>query len=343
MPNLDARRDTLTGDGAQGTEGGTTAIVRYEGTQEARATAWASMPDDDIKREGTKAISERDHERLWSICEAYLTTKTTKRSGISRHTLRAYHRGVLDLLEAWTGENLIRPSRNAGDVYVMRLMLKSLSPGTIAVKLAAARLLYKALKWACVTTATPFDGVRAPDDPTPAWEKRHPYALEDVERMLAKAKPVDRALVLLGAHAGLRVSEMVALTWGDIDLSGRTLVVTNGKGGKRRTVYMSPALEAALERLAGTPSITGRPGGTEERVLGFSDSRARKRVARLAYRALVKYRGIHALRHTCGTRLAREKGLEAAQHHLGHQNISTTQTYAKWNQDDLRRAVEGWS
>ena len=34
-------------------------------------------------------------------------------------------------------------------------------------------------------------------------------------------------------------------------------------------------------------------------------------------------RGVHALRHSCGTRMARELGLAAAQHNPGHANLAT--------------------
>jgi integrase len=141
--------------------------------------------------------------------------------------------------------------------------------------------------------------------------------------------------VLLGAHAGLRVAEMVALKWQDVDLAAQQLRVLRGKGGKPRTVWISAGLARALEGL--------RPYARNDRVLAYgSPERARARMRRLAFRALVKYRGIHALRHTCGTRMAREEGLEAAQHHLGHANLATTQVYAKWNQTHLRDAVNTW-
>ncbi len=334
--------------GAQEADTPMTLAVAARDRLEARAAAWASLPDDDLRREAMRAVAERNHNRLWSICEAYLTTKTSKRSRLSRHTLRAYRRGVLDVLEAWRGENLLRPRRNAADLYVLGLTLKDragnviadakgapvpLAPGSVAVKLAAARLLFKALAWADATSKDPFEDVRAPEDTTPAWEKRRPYEAEEVSKLLARAKPKDRALVLLGAHAGMRISEMIALEWRDVDLDAGTLYVRHGKGGKPGTVFMSAALIEALHALP-------RDAAT---VLGFGDTRARRRLRRLAFRACVKYRGVHALRHTCGTRLARERGLEAAQHHLRHQNIATTQVYAKWNQDDLRQAVRGWA
>lgn len=303
-------------------------------TLEARATAWASMPDDELKREATTAANTRDPDRLWGLCEAFLATRSRGRTNTSRNTLRAYKRGVLDLIDHWQGENFLRPARNAPDLYVMRLMLADKSPGTIQIKLSAARLLYKALRWAAATELDPFEDVRGPREETAPWEKRQPYTLEEVDTLLEHAGPVDRLVLLLGAHAGLRVAEMVDLEWDDIDLSARQLRVRHGKGGKARTVWISAGLARALE---------AHQSSGAERVLSFgTTSRARARLVALARRAGVPYRGVHALRHTCGTRMARERGLEAAQHHLGHANLATTQVYAKWNQTHLRDAVSSW-
>jgi len=40
--------------------------------------------------------------------------------------------------------------------------------------------------------------------------------------------------------------------------------------------------------------------------------------------------------------MARERGLEAAQHHLGHANLATTQVYAKWSDTQTKDTVGGW-
>jgi integrase len=312
-----------------------TLAIANTTTLEARATAWASKPDDELKREAVTAANARDPDRLWELTEAFIAHRSRGRTDTSPNTLRAYRRGIRDLLERWQHENLLRPSRNAPDLYVMNLMLAGLSAGTIQIKLSSARTLYKALRWAGATELDPFEDVKAPRDDTPAWEKRQPYTPEEVDKLLAKARPVDHVLVLLGAHAGLRVAEMVALRWQDVDDAAKQLRVTRGKGGKPRTVWISAGLARALAQL--------RSYAHNDRVLGFgSPERARARMRRLAFRALVKYRGIHALRHTCGTRMAREEGLEAAQHHLGHANLATTQVYAKWNQTNLRDAVSTW-
>ena len=315
----------------------TTALKRHDGTLTLRARAWATLSDADLKRRAKTAANQREPDELWSLVEAHLVTKSRAGARVSRHTLRNYRRGILDLLDAWQGENLLRPSREAADLYVTDLG-ERLKPGTVRVKVAAARALYKALRWAGATELRPFEDVTLPRDPTAAWDKRQPYTHDEVAAMLAKADTTDRALILLGAHGGLRVSEMVALEWRDVDLDAGTLTIRSGKGGKGGTVELSTSTVTALEALR-----EARPG--TDTVFGFATpQRAYERVRRVAYKALLgKGKGVHALRHYCGTRTAAEQGLEAAQQHLRHSNLSTTQTYAKWrDRIKIREMVQQW-
>jgi integrase/recombinase XerD len=57
----------------------------------------------------------------------------------------------------------------------------------------------------------------------------------------------DRLLFLLMLRCGLRVSEVCALTWKDVDLPGGTLLILNGKGQVDRVAYLAPDAEQALQ------------------------------------------------------------------------------------------------
>lgn len=314
----------------------TSMLVRYEGSGMARARSWVTLPAADRRRRAASAAQRRDVLCLWGLVEAFMLTKGAAGPQTSPHTLRSYRRGLEDLLTTWQGENLLRPSADAGDLYVSTLA-ETLKPGTVRVKVAAARAFYKALRWAGATTARPFEEVALPRDPTPAWEKREPYTEAEVARLLAAAGPVDRALVLLGAHGGLRASEIVALTWEDIDLELATVRIRNGKGRKMARVALSHSATTAL--------LAIRPAAVRGPVFRFrTTQRAYDRLRELAEAALGDGgKGLHALRHYCGTRMASELGLEAAQQHLRHSNMATTQIYAKWlGRLPIRQAVTSW-
>lgn len=329
------------------------AISRYDGSALSRAEAWAGLPSDELRRRAAKAANERDPEELWALTEAYLFLHGSKGARVSRHTLRTYRRGVADLLNAWAGENLLRPARDAGVVYVRRLESGALTdgepptPATISVKLAAARTLYKALRWAGATEARPFDDVRVAKDPTPPWEKRRPYRDAEVEALLGHALGAERVMVLLGAHGGLRIGEMADLRWDDVDMATSTLRVRSGKGGKAATVRMTRRLREALAELAADPDYLAAERRQRDAayVLPWTADHARRRFKRVCALAGIDYRtaGVHGLRHGAGTRYYRQtKDLGRVAAHLRHADIQTTRIYAKIDAEAIGDDIEEW-
>lgn len=326
-------------------------LQRYQGDALSRAEQWASLPADELRRRAAKAANGRDLEELWALTQAYLFLHGSKGARASRHTLRTYRRGVEDLLAGWQHENLLRPTRDAGVLYIRRLEATP-NPdtgarpqaSTLQVKLAAARTLYRALRWSGATEARPFENVRVARDPTPPWEKRRPYGDPEVERLLDIADPAERVVVLLGAHAGLRISEMTALRWDDLDLAGGELHVEAGKGGKSASVRMTRRLRDALAALRSAPSAPKRQRGPEL-VLPWGADRTRRRFRQLCARAGVDYAsaGVHGLRHGAGTRYYRQThdlGRVAA--HLRHADIQTTRIYAKIDQQAIGEDIDDW-
>jgi integrase/recombinase XerC len=307
----------------------------------ARAVGWAQLPPDERHRRAVAAAAAHDGAALWQLTEAYLTLEGKSGARTSPHTRKSYRLGVHALVAAWKDQDLLHPARDAGTLWVRSLEAAGRTPPTVQARLAAARTLYGALRWAGATEADPFTGTKPARDTTPPWEKREPYSQEEVTALLAHAGTEERVLVLLGAHAGLRVSECLALRWSDVALSRRQLVVRRGKGGRQRTVPLSASLATALRALQAAAAAQT----ATEYVLAYrSDFPARQRMRALAERAGVPYRGIHALRHACGTRLVGESGgdLEAAARLLGHSSIETTRVYAKWNDQRLRTTLATW-
>ncbi|MDL2343621.1 site-specific integrase [Deinococcus sp. MIMF12] len=202
------------------------------------------------------------------------------------------------------------------------------------MQLAGVRLLYRALRWAVATAASPFGDVRAVREKTAPWDKRTPYSEAEVTALLAGADSRMRGLLLLCAHGGLRISEALTLQWTDVQLAGQELRVVQGKGGKQRRVVFGQTLGRALGEL---------PGERRGHVVGGSYPAAVERLRRLCGRTEVPYRGYHALRHYAGTRLLAEGAtLDDVARHLGHATIETTRIYAKWSDAGLRRRVSGW-
>ena len=328
-----------------------TELQTYRGDILNQAKSWAELSGEDLKRRAAKAANERDTEELWQLTKSYLFLHGAKGGNVSAHTLRNYRSGVVNLIEAWQGENIVRPSRDAGVLYVRKLEtvpnLKTgqpVSAATIEVKLAAARTLYKALRWTGVTEANPFEDVSPAPDMTPDWEKRKPYSVDDIEKLLAVAQPLEAVMVLLGAHTGLRISEICSLKWSDIDWSKGKLKVL-GKGGKRASVSMSTKLEEILKSTHTIVEERKRTKNSSDHVLPWQPDRTRQRFKHLCTLAGVEYKdkAVHGLRHGAGTRYyAQTKDLGRVASHLRHENIQTTRIYAKLADDAIREDLKDW-
>jgi integrase len=163
------------------------------------------------------------------------------------------------------------------------------------------------------------------------------YDFDQYERLLtvARRRGVETYLmVLLGGDAGLRLGEIVALEWCDVDLASRRLTaqrsdwlghVTVPKGGRLRQLPMTQRLTAALKAARHLQSnrVLCLPDGsvlTRDRVI--KAVRGAQRVAGLAEQ------GVHILRHTFCSHLAmRGAPTRAIQELAGHADLSTTQRY----------------
>ncbi len=159
----------------------------------------------------------------------------------------------------------------------------------------------------------------------------------DVDRLVAAARGAYGPMIRVAAHTGLRLGELRALTWDDVDFGTRRLVVRRSawhdhvgppKNGRARAVDLSDAATAALEPLAaaGLPGPVFGPGdGTM-----VTANTAKHYLRRLAQRELGAGCGWHVLRHTFASHLVqRGASLKAVQELLGHGSYAMTLRYAE--------------
>jgi integrase/recombinase XerC len=330
----------------------------------ARTEQLHTWDEERLRRYAVQAAAERDVERLWLLCEAYMTLHGKAGVATSKHTYRAYRRGVVELVALWQGESILRPSRDAGTMYVQRLRAGDretpdapagpprrgrrptrgpLAPATVELRVAAARMLYAALRWAGATERDPFRDVgslRGPTREEDVMGSKVYTEFELVEILAHAADPQERVIVLLGAHGGLRVSEMLALRWDEIDLEAKRLLVRGGKGGKDGLVGLTPKLAEAL-RGAEREMLVGVRRPTV--LLLRSQFGVYRRLRRLCDRAGVRFRGVHGLRHAAGTGLYHQTGdLGQVQDHLRHATLDMARRYARSDRRALERSLETW-
>ncbi len=175
------------------------------------------------------------------------------------------------------------------------------------------------------------------------------HDFDDYDRLMNAARRLAwqaELIVLLGGEAGLRLGEITALEWRDVDLEKRQLCVqrsewrghvTIPKGGRLRFVPLTRRLAASLRQhrhLRGV-RVLCQDDGTPLTPKIVSDH-----VRRSAKRAGLGNRGVHILRHTFCSHLAmRGAPARAIQELAGHQEIGTTQRYMHMSPAALDTAI----
>jgi len=167
----------------------------------------------------------------------------------------------------------------------------------------------------------------------------------------------DGELYRVAAYTGMRLGELLALRWEDVDLDGRRLIVHRAvsanvegptKSWQARALPLADPAAAALARLADRGDYTARNDYVFCSRLGrrLDGSAVRRRYKRARDAAGLRALRFHALRHAAGSLAAREAGAHFVQAFLGHSRLSTTERYlhAKSRPQDvevLNRAFAG--
>jgi site-specific recombinase XerD len=174
------------------------------------------------------------------------------------------------------------------------------------------------------------------------------FSQPDLEKL---AGVRDRAILELLFSSGLRVSELVGLDRGNINLKRREFMV-RGKGQKDRPIFISPAaaewVQGYLDRREdNTAPLFVRYSGSKavdlsgnyHRLTARSVQRLVSRYALLA--GITKHVSPHTLRHSFATDLLMNGAdLRSVQAMLGHSNISTTQIYTHVTDPHLKSVHE---
>lgn len=266
---------------------------------------------------------------------------------MSAHTLDAYRRDLDSLREWATGQgNADLPSLDAERLraFIAAEHRRGLSPKSLQRRLSACRSFYAWLLKHGRIAANPVAGVRAPKAP-----RKLPQVLDADEAMQLVEVPTDaplglrdRALLELFYSSGLRLSELCALRWNDLDLAGGFVTVT-GKGSKQRIVPVGSHARAALQAWRdgqkpepNAPVFPGRGGAP------ISQRAIQIRIKQLAQRqGLFKHVHPHMLRHSFASHILESSGdLRGVQELLGHADISSTQIYTHLDFQHLAKVYD---
>ena len=185
----------------------------------------------------------------------------------------------------------------------------------------------------------------------PVERKVRWYTPEELEQLLecaATFSPTTELYILLTGEGGLRVGEICALRWIDVDLKAGVVHVRRSivrgkegptKSGKERQVPMSDRLRGALQRHHAKPHakrVLTRDDGTD-----LNSDDVRHGLERVAKYAGVPVHGPHALRHCFGSRLMLNgAGAHVVMELLGHAKLATTQIYVHATEAHCRAAID---
>lgn len=157
----------------------------------------------------------------------------------------------------------------------------------------------------------------------------------------------NQTMLNLMLNTGLRLAEVTALRWRDLDLTTGKLMVRRGKGAKDRSLWVAEAdidrLRSWRERQVAECSecdhtfttLEGRP---------LDHRYVQRMVKRYAVKAgIEKDITPHTLRHSFATDLYRETtNIRLTQKALGHSNLATTQIYTHIVDEELEGALKSF-
>ncbi len=272
--------------------------------------------------------------------------------GLAKNTLEAYSRDLIAYLgylnDAGVTSLAAVSYENILD-YLQRLRMEY-ADASVARKLAAIKSFHKFLVREGITENLPTSDIKSPKR-----AQKLPKALsaKQVGELLnqpmgtGKYAVRDRAILELLYSCGMRVSELVSLDVGDIDLRHGYLRCL-GKGSKERIIPLGNyALEALTEYSNKARRELVKEGSWPPEFFLNNHGTRLTRVS--CWKIVKKYAGKagiadiypHLLRHSFATHmLTNGADLRAVQELLGHADISTTQIYTHVTKDKVRAVYE---
>ncbi len=294
--------------------------------------------------------------------------------GLAANTLAAYNNDLnqfSDYLASRTqldgaGETIVAASSGAQDSltgmgrdsvmgFFLHLREKGYTPSTIARKTAAIKSFFHFLASKGFIAEDPTASIDSPriskSLPRAASVEEIDELLEAPTRATSPEALRDKAMFELLYATGMRVTELVSLNLGDVDLENGSVCCTGrtaGKGGRQRTIPVhATAIKAVQGYLEKARPFLVRDVEEQALFVNHRGDRLTRQGFWLILKQWAKDAGItteitpHTLRHSFALHMLRNGvDLRAVQQLLGHAHISTTQIYTYPSDDGLKRLYE---
>ena len=297
-------------------------------------------------------VGDEDVPPLPIEAEEFLTWLAVER-GRSANTLAAYRR---DLRTYWAwlrGRGVTDLATVSPEVvldYLTALRGSGRAEASVARALVPVRTMHRFLAGEDLLPADPAADLDPPSVPAglpkPLSEAQVTALLDAVEGDDPAARR-DRVILEVLYGTGLRISELVGLSLGDLDVDA-SLLRAFGKGAKERVVPIGRPARAAIEawlapggRPSWEPAQWRRRDDEQALLLNRRGGRLRRQSAWTIVKTYGARVGLtdlspHVLRHSCATHMVDHGAdIRAVQELLGHASISTTQVYTKVSTERL--------
>lgn len=196
-----------------------------------------------------------------------------------------------------------------------------------------------AWEWREANPVGPFLKARAKRGLKESASRTRYLSREEEVRLLAAAPAYLGPMIAVAIDTGLRLEEQLSLTWDQVSLGAREILVELTKSGKSRTVPILPragTILGTLPRHIHSRYVFCKSDGTRYGKLtrGLAGAAKRAGIAKLQW---------HDLRRTCGCRLLQDHGLDInrVKEWLGHASVvQTERAYAFLRTEDLHAAID---
>jgi len=267
----------------------------------------------------------------------------------SPYTIRNYRREGGEFLRFLKGEgvsSLQEVDRQHLFRYLLWLRAKGYAKASIRRRISELRSFFRYLVGQKILESNPIEAISAPKVPQRLPRYLKPEEIEAIMQAPDTSQPLgqrDRAILEILYATGMRISELVGLDMGTVDIA-RGQMMVRGKGSKERIVLLGRPARDALDLYLkeGRPKLL-KGKRTSALFLNRSGERLSVRGVQLmldrrARKAGLKWVTPHLFRHTFATHmLGGGADLRVVQELLGHANLSSTQVYTHVSQ---RRARE---
>jgi len=288
------------------------------------------------------------YEQFKEYVTRFLTHLQIERN-LSVNTIKAY-RGDLDgFLFFWkeltATEQLLLPVHTVIERYLVSLFYKKMSKNSVARKFSCFASLERFL--AAQSLSLKLKLTR------PRLEKKLPsflsideihHILDSVDNTVLPTKfPLrDKAIFELLYATGIRCSELTRITFSDLDIHEKVIIVT-GKGDKERIVLFGQKAQERLKQYLARER-KGKRGAQDPLFLNvYGQPLSTRAIQRIisAFRPFLKIERPltpHKIRHSFATHLLTQGAdLRLVQELLGHKSLSSTERYTHVSLTDLAK------